>query len=71
MSITYYKSNKLMATETVEVSEILMQTEPEFMTDEERAAINRGEQTPMLCFVHPATGAMLCVPVEFAIKIEG
>lgn len=69
MKITYYKSNKLKATETVEVSEILMQTEPDEMTDEEREAINRGQMTPMLCFDNP-NGGFLCVPPEFVIKIE-
>lgn len=69
MKITYYKSNKLMATETVEVDEILLQTEPEYMTDEERERINNGEQTPMLTFYKG--DSWLSVPVEFVIKIVG
>lgn len=69
MKITYYKSNKLMATETVDVDEILLQTEPEYMTDDERARINKGEQTPMLTF-RKGEG-WISVPVEFVIKIVG
>lgn len=71
MKITYYKSNKLMATETVEVDEILLQTEPEFMTDEERELINQGKHTPMFCFQNKNGDGFVCVPTEFVIKIVG
>jgi hypothetical protein len=69
MKITYYKSNKLIATETVEVDEILLQTEPEYMTDEERERINKGKQTPMLTF--RKGDGWISVPAEFVIKIVG
>lgn len=70
MKFTYYASNKLQNTVTAEVKEIFMQTEPEYMTDDERERIHNGEHTPMLCYIRE-DGVCVSVPVEFAIKIEG
>ena len=70
MKITYYASNKFERTVTAETTQILMQEEPECMTDEIRAEINAGRQTPLLNFC-TEYGGWIAVPVEFVIKIEG
>ena len=70
MRITYYSSNKFVNTVTANVSEILMQDEPEYMTDEIREEINAGRHTPMMNS-RSVAGNWVAVPVEFVIKIEG
>lgn len=68
MKITYYRSNKMVNTETSETDCILCTLGPDEISDEDREDILEGNLTPMCNFM--TDDVWHCVPWQFVISIE-